>query len=361
MNNGITTIWPLTLEDLSIDTLPLTANYGMSAVERPGLGAARGQNFSFTRFNSRGFNFAILISGTGDTDIAGTILVRDCKLSVNTVADAVSQPVNVGNAASLVVEDSTLTGDANNDHAVYTIAVRNIAIRNNHISRHANSAIKLLTGGFRSAACPAVNDDYTAWSVTGNVIADSTLALAAYTYCDMHLAELTIAGNRIARIADTYAGDAAAIYIQANCQSVIQRVTQRDNVFEDIGLSGVYLLSSRQGGAPCADLSAEGTIGSFTSSGEKYTNWSISYPGAYYAISSQAGPQAHLRRVSISKLSVDGKGNGRAALNLAAFREAAVSGKVEINVTGVSSSPTSSLPTSSSPTPTAPRAAPNTP
>lgn len=356
LNNGIVTTWPLTLQDIGIDTLPLTANYGMSAVERPGRGVARGQNFTFTRFHSSGFNFGILISGTGDRDIAGAILVRDCKLSVNTVADAVSQPVNVGNAASLVVEDSTLTGDTNNDHAVYTIAVRNIAIRNNLISGHGNSAIKMLTGGFRSPACPAVNNDYTAWSVTGNVIADSKLALAAYAYCGMQLPELTIADNRIARIANTYAGDAAAIYIQANCQSTIQRVSQRGNVFENIGLSGVYLLSSVQGGAPCADLSAEGTIDSFTSSGEKYTNWSVSYPGAYYAISAQAGSQAHLRRVSVSKLSVDGKGNGRAALNLSAFQEVTVSDKVEINLARASSSPTSSSPSS-----TAPRAAPDIP
>ncbi len=334
LNNGITTTWPITLQDLSIDTLPLTADFGMSAVERPGRGRALGQNFTFTRFNSSGFNFGILISGASDTDIAGAILVRDCKLSVNTVADGVSQPVSVANAASLVVEDSTLTGDTNNDHALYAIAVRNIAIRGNLISGHGNSAIKMLTGGFRSPACPAVNNDYTAWSVAGNVITNSKLALAAYTYCDMQLPELTIADNRIARIANTYAGDAAAIYIQANCQSVIERVSQQDNVFEDIGLSGVYLLSSVQGGAPCADLSEEGTIDTFISSGEKYSNWSISYPGAYYAISSQAGSKAHLRRVSVSKLSADGQGKGRAALNLSAFQEVTVIDKVEINVAG---------------------------
>jgi hypothetical protein len=91
-----------------------------------------------------------------------------------------------------------------------------------------------------------------------NIIADSKLALAAYTYCDVRLPSLVIADNQIRNIANTYAGDAAAIYIQANCQSVIDRVMMSGNVFRDIGLSGVFLLSSIQGGRPVPTLLRQG-------------------------------------------------------------------------------------------------------
>jgi hypothetical protein len=223
-------------------------------------------------------------------------------------------------------------GDGTNDHALYLIAVRDVAIRRNLISGHGNSAIKVLTGGFHSPACPVRNDDYTGWSVTDNTITHSKIAIAAYTYCNIRLPELTIANNRIEDIANTYAGDAAAIYIQASCQSVMEKVTQSGNIFRNIGLSGVYLLSSVQGGPPCADLQGQGSIGSFTSSGETYRNWSTAYPGAYYAIASQARSSGKLGYASISQLTADGEGRGRAALNLSAFDRTDVAGKVELNV-----------------------------
>ena len=264
-------------------------------------------------------------------DDLGAVLVKDCKLSVNTQMNAVANPVNVRNADSLTVEDSTLTGDGNNDHAIYLISVRAVLVQRNLIRNHGNSAVKLLTGGFRADACPVpgVGGDYSSWVLRNNIIADSKLALAAYTYCDVHLPLLVIAENQIRNIANTYAGDAAAIYIQANCQSVIERVMMSGNVFRDIGLSGVFLLTSIQGGPPCADLAAQGTIESFVSTDDRFINFSISYPGQYSAISSSG---RNLRRADISHLRADGQTNGRAALNVSAVAQVSGFDTVEINL-----------------------------
>jgi len=314
LHHGISTSYPLTLQDIGIKTDPLTMNKGMVAVFRsdtsPIPGA--GQAFTFRRFHSSGFNFGIDIAGS--PDLLGEVLVKDCDISVSTEPDAVANPVNVRNSESLKVEDSTLTGDGNNDHGIYLIDVRKVLIQRNLIQNHADSAVKLLTDGFHAPACPAVNTGYSSWEVLNNTIADSKLALAAYTYCGVKLPSLVIAGNRISHIADANESDAAAMYIQANCQSVMEQVSMSENVFTDIGLSGVFLLSSIQGGPPCADLAARGTIASFVSTGDRFANFSLSYPGRYYAISA-SGP--NLRQASISHISTDRTGRG--ALNLGAF------------------------------------------
>ncbi|MGA3190652.1 MAG: right-handed parallel beta-helix repeat-containing protein [Bryobacteraceae bacterium] len=316
LNHGISTNDALTLQDLSINTTPLTANKGMVAVFRSDLIPGAGQTFTFLRFNSSGFNFGIDIAASADT--LGTVLVKDCDISVSTEVNAVANPVNVRNADSLTVEDSTLTGDGNNDHAIYLIGVRRVLIQHNLIQNHGNSAVKLLTGGFHAPVCPLLNNDYSSWVVLNNTITNSKLALAAYTYCDVKLPSLVIADNHISNIPNTYQGDAAAMYIQANCQSVMDQVTMSGNVFTDIGLSGVFLLSSVQGGPPCPEPAARGTINSFTSTGDHYTNFSLSYPGAYSAISA-SGP--NLLHASVSQLTTDGSGHG--AQNLGAFAHVA--------------------------------------
>jgi hypothetical protein len=311
LNHGIIASYALTLRDLAINTEPLATNKGMVAVFRSDLIPGAGQTYTFQRFNSSGFNFGIDIAAS-DGPI-GEVLVRECNLSVGTEAGAVANPVNVRNGESVTVEDSILTGDGRNDHGIYLIAVRKALIRHNVIQNHDNSAVKLLTRGFRSPACPALNDDYSSWMVLNNTIGDSKMALAAYTYCDVKLPSLVIANNRISKIIDRYEGDAAAVYIEADCRSVMEKVTMSENTFTDIGLSGVFLLSSIQGSAPCADLAARGTIQSFVSMGDRFTNFSISYPGAYSAISA-SGP--NVLEASISQLQTDSSGHG--ALNLGA-------------------------------------------
>ncbi len=285
----------------------------------------------FTRFNSSGFNFGLDINGSGDTDLLHSIVVKECNISVGTQADAVSNPINAANAETFSAEDSTLTGDQRGDHGLYLLSIRKVLIRNNVIQNHDNSAIKLLAGGFGpTAVCPEENHDYSTWTVTNNVIRHSKLALAAYTYCAVELPALVIAENVITDIPNKYAGDAAAMYIQANCQSTIDEVNLSGNEFRDIGLSGVFFLTSSQSKAPCADFKAEGTIRSFTSTGDRYINWSTSYPGDYYAITSSG---AHLLRASVTRMSVDGEGHGRAPLNLGAFQRVSVVDLDESNVT----------------------------
>jgi hypothetical protein len=341
LNHGIDANYALTLQDISINTAPLTTDKAMVAVFRSDASpiSGAGQTFTFVRFNSSGFNFGIDIAGgpTLDDDL-GAVLVKECDLSVNTAMNAVANPVNVRNGDSLTVEDSTLTGDGNNDHAIYLISIRKVLIQHNLIRGHGNSAVKLLTGGFRSEACPVsgVGGDYSSWVLRNNTITNSKLAIAAYTYCDVELPSLVIADNLISNIPNTYEGDAAAIYVQATCRSAISRVAMSGNVFQDIGLSGVFLLSSVQGGPPCADLTAEGTIGSFASTGDRFINFSISYPGMYYAISTSGG---NLRQAVISQLSADGQTNGRAALNLAAVGQVSVVDLKEVNLASPGAKP----------------------
>jgi hypothetical protein len=333
-NHGINANYALALQDISLNTAPLSTDEGMVAVFRKDSSTISGvgQAFTFVRFNSSGFNFGIDIAGgpTANDDL-GAVRVSECDLSVNTKPNAVANPVNVRNADSLTVERSTLTGDGNNDHGIYLIGVRQVLIQHNVIRNHGNSAVKLLTGGFRSDACPVpgVSGDYSSWVLRDNTITNSKLALAAYSYCDVQLPSLIIADNLIHDIPNQYEGDAAAIYIQANCRSVIGDVTMSGNVFRTIGLGGVFLLSSIQGGPPCADLAAQGTIRSFVSTGDRFINFSISYPGAYSAISTSG---RNLRRADISHLRVDGQSNGRAALNLRAVARVSVVDTIELNL-----------------------------
>jgi hypothetical protein len=331
-NHGVVASFPLSLQNLSLNTSPLTTNLGMVAVlSQPPPGGAAGNTFTFTRFNSSGFNFGLDINGTGDTDLLQSIVVKECNISVVTQAHAVSNPINAANAEFFSVEDSTLTGDQRGDHGLYLISIRKVLVLNNVIQNHDNSAIKLLAGGFGpTAVCPEENHDYSTWTVANNVIKHSKLALAAYTYCAVELPALIISGNLVTDIPNKYAGDAAAMYIQANCQSVIDEVNMSGNEFRDIGLSGLFFLTSPQGKAPCADLRAVGTIRSFTSTGDRYVNWSTAYPGDYYAITSSG---AHLLQASITRLSVDGQGHGRAPLNLGAFQKVSVVDLEEVNVT----------------------------
>ena len=157
LQHGIIADFPLTLQDVSMNTKPLSFNKGMIAVFRKDTkGPAIGQAYTFLRFNSSGFNFGIDIAGTSDLDLLGAVQVLKCNISVNTEPNAVANPVNVGNSASLTVEDSTLTGDQNNDHAIYLIGVRKVLIENNLIQNNGNSAVKLLTGGFKIHSVPSV-------------------------------------------------------------------------------------------------------------------------------------------------------------------------------------------------------------
>jgi hypothetical protein len=137
-----------------------------------------------------------------------------------------------------------------------------------------------------------------------------------YTYCDIRLPGILIADNVISDFPDTYAGDGGAVYIEASCQSVMEQVTLRGNTIQDVGLGGIFLLSATQPAAPCADFTAAGAIASFTSSGDKLVNWSTTSAGRYNAFSA-SGP--NLGRASISQLTADPQGHGRAVLNPAAF------------------------------------------
>ena len=103
------------------------------------------------------------------------------------------------------------------------------------------------------------------------------------------------------------------------------------NVFRNIGLGGVILLSTTQGTPPCADLASRGTIAQFTSTGDTFTNFSTSYPGKYFAISAN-GPK--ILRANISQITADGQTNGRAALNLGSVARATSANITEINLAG---------------------------
>lgn len=327
LNHAIVTGYPLTIQDLGINTEPIAEDLQMVAVFRSDTSpvASTGQAFTFQGFHSSGFNFAIDIAASAGN--LGDVVVRDSNLSVSTRAGAVSNPVNVRNAESLTVENNTLQGDGNNDHAIYLIGVRKILIRKNIIDHHGNSAIKMLTQGFHSPSCPALSSDYSSWIVMNNTITNSKLALAAYTYCDIRLPGLVIAYNRISNIDNQYEGDNAAMYIEAACQSEMENVTMAGNTFSDIGLSGVFLLSSTEG-LPCAAPRAHGTINSFSSTGDTFVNFSTAYPGAYFAISA-SGP--NLKHATIKGLRSDGRTNGRGPLNLDAFAEGSIAGDVEVN------------------------------
>ena len=350
LNNGIIANYSLTIQDLAINTTPLTLDYAMIAVERcgftpwvPGAGCrggtavpSAGETYTFVRFASHGFNFGLDISGTTNADVFASLMVEDSNISTNTAANKISEPINVTNLTQLTVENSTLTGDGHSDHGLYLIAVRGVLIRNNVLQGYQDSTVKILTEGYGAGGtCPVVNTDYTAWTVENNRISGSAaISIAAYTYCNIILPELTIAGNQISNMLDTYSGDGASVYIDAACQSVMQQVTMRGNVFQNVGLGGVILYSAGAA-APCADPRASGTIANFSSTGDKFINWSASFPRTYYALTA-SGP--NLLRASISQLNADGQNNGRAVLNPAifSFQQVAMTDNIEVH-TAISS------------------------
>jgi hypothetical protein len=308
-NHGIVANYSLTLQDIGIDTAPLHQDYGMAAVFRSDTAApASGQTFTFERYRSSGFNFGLDVAGTGTSDQLDAVTVRDCDLSVGSAWGAVSQPVNVRTARSVAIENNTLTGDANNDHAIYLIATRTVVIRNNTISKIQNSAVKILNGGFcgRTPGCaPDTGQDYSSWTIENNRISGAAMAIAVYVYGTTVLPLVDINHNQISDIVDTYAADAAAIYINVNDSASMVRVAVTSNIYRTLSLGGIFLVTSGQG-----------TIRTFESRGDTFINWSVSDPGTYFAISSSG---AGLREAVTGQLSMEPQGHGHAALNLKAF------------------------------------------
>ncbi len=325
LNHGMIANYSLTLEDLAINAKPLTEDRSMIAVFRCGYSPCRGgqaipssgQTFTFVRFASHGFNFGLGINGTTNADVIASVTVEDSNISTSTALNKVSNPINAANATQVTVENSTLTSDGHSDHAIYLIAVRGAAIRNNIIHDFQNSPVKIMTQGYGGGGCPSVNDDHTTWIVENNRIRHAAaIAIAMYTYCDIRLPKILIADNTITDFPDTYAADHGAVYVEASCQSTIEQVEMRGNTMQDVGLGGVFLLSAAQAAAPCADFHAAGTIANFSSTGDTIANWSTTSAGRYNAFSA-SGP--NLLHASISQLTSDGRGNGRAVWSKAAF------------------------------------------
>ena len=323
--HGIVANYGLRMEDIAVNTTPLTVNYGMIGVfGGTSIAAAPmlGYKFSFERFASHGFNFGLDINGTSETDLVASITVDQSDISVGTEINAVSQPINAANAAFLTVKNSMLTGDSvpggevRNDHAIYTIAIRGVLIQNNVIQNHGNSAIKLLQGGFHDTVCPT-NQDYTSWTIDNNRITGSRLAIAVYSFCDLVMPSVVFSNNTISDIQNNYLGDYAAVYVQANCRSNMQEVMSRGNTYAGLGLGGIVLASQVQGDKTCTAPEAQGTISNFTSSSDTFANWSIAAPGTFPAINSTGQNLIH---ATISWLSTSDE-NGSLPLNLSAFAE----------------------------------------
>jgi len=332
--HGIVANHSLWMQDIAVNTTPLTVNYAMIAVfGGTSIAAAPmlGQTFTFIRFNSSGFNFGMDINGTSETDLLASITVNECNISVGTEANAVSQPINAANAVFLTVENSTLTGDSipggsvNNDHGIYTLAIRGVLIQNNLIQNHGNSAIKLLQGGFSSPACPTIQN-YSSWTINNNRIVGSRMAIAVYSYCALVMPSIVISNNVISNIPDDYFGDYAAVYIESNCQSNMVQVVSSGNIFTNLGLGGIVLASQIEGDRTCTARTAEGTISNFTSTGDSFLNWSMSSAGTFPAINSTG---QNLMRAWVSELKADGGSSRNIALNLSAFASVSVTGTVE--------------------------------
>ena len=322
--HGIVANYSLQMQDIAVNTTPLTVDYGKVGVLGGTSAAAApmlGYTFTFVRFDSSGFNFGMDINGTSETDVLASIMVDDCNISVGTQANAVSQPINAANAVFLTVQNSTLTGNSmpggtiNNDHGIYTLAIRGVLIRNNSIQNHGNSAIKLLQGGFHAPACPTIQD-YTSWTIDNNRIEGSRMAIALYSFCALVMPSIVISNNQISNIPDNYLGDYAAVYVQSNCESNMVEVASSGNVFANLGLGGIVLASQIEGDTTCTATTAQGTISNFTSTGDTFLNWSLASAGTFPAINSTG---LNLIRASVSLLNADGGPNGSAALNLRAF------------------------------------------
>ncbi len=327
--HGIVANHSLSIEDLSVNTTPLTVDYGMIGVAGGTSIAAApmlGKTFTFVRFNSAGFNFGMDINGTSETDLLASITLDDCNISVGSGANAVSQPLNAANAVFLTVQNSTLTGNSipggtvNNDHAIYTLAIRGVLIRNNLLQNHGNSAIKLLQGGFFSLSCPTIQD-YTSWTIDNNRILGSRMAIAVYSFCALVMPSIVISSNQVSNIPDPYLGDYAAVYVQSNCQSNMVNVVSSGNTFTNLGLGGIVLDSQVENDPTCTSKTSQGTISNFTSTGDTFLNWSMTSPGTFPAINSTGQNLIH---ASVSQLNATSSGN--LALNLSAFATVTVSG-----------------------------------
>jgi hypothetical protein len=319
--HGIVANYSLRMQDIAVSTTPLAVDYGMVAVFGGKSAPMKGDTFTFVRFHSSGFNFGMDINGTSETDVLASILVDDCDISVGTGENAVSQPINAANALFLTVRNSTLTGDSvpggtiNNDHAIYTLAVRGVLIRNNLMRNHGSSAIKLLQGGFFAPACPTIQN-YTSWTIDNNRIEGSRMAIAVYSFCALVMPSIVISNNQISNIPDPYFGDYAAVYVQSNCQSNMVDVLSSANTFTNLGLGGIVLASQIEADTTCAATTAQGTISNFISTGDTFVNWSLAAPGTFPAINSTGQNLIH---ASISNLTADGAANGNPVLNLSAF------------------------------------------
>ncbi len=329
--HGIIANHSLVMQDIAVNTPALTVDYGMIAVVGGTSVAAApmlGDTFTFVRFNSSGFNFGMDINGTSETDLIASITVEQCSISVGTQANAVSQPINAANAVFLTVENSTLTGDSvpggvsNNDHGIYTLAIRGVLIQNNLFQNHGNSAIKLLQGGFFAPACPTIQD-YTSWTINNNRIEGSKMAIAVYSFCGLVMPSIVISNNQISNIPDSYFGDYAAVYVQSNCQSNMVNVASSGNTFTNLGLGGIVLASQIQADSACTATTAQGTISNFTSTGDTFLNWSMSSAGTFPAINSTG---ANLIKASVSQLKADSQLN---PLNLSSFESVNIAGSVQ--------------------------------
>jgi hypothetical protein len=109
-------------------------------------------------------------------------------------------------------------------------------------------------------------------------------------------------------------------------------IAMSGNTFQNITQGGVLIESSPQFPlGPCPSAALHGTVGNFSSTGDTFINWSTISAGTYFALSAN-GPAANLQQSTVTQLTADGQGNGRAALNLGAFAQLTASAITQINV-----------------------------
>jgi Pectate lyase superfamily protein len=334
---AITTSYQLTCADMAINTTPLANNnIGMIAVVRvTSVGVPSiGQKWSFVRFNSIGWNFGLDIGGDdNNTNMLQSITLRDCYIQTYTFTGSVSNQLDADNVQLLWVEDSYFIGDNHGDHSIYTIAARDIHIRHNFFTQEQNAAIKLITAGFGTGgACPLSNTDYNGFTVEDNTITNSAFAILSASYCSVVLPVITIANNRISNMYDSFEGDFGVVYIQSNCQSVIEHVNSIGNTFTNIGLSGIFIQSSIQfPTSPCPSNTLNGTVSNFSSVNDSFTGYSTNFSGVFPAINS--GGPGNLINAFITNLYADGAGTGAGALNLAVFTNTQIVNLMDVNAT----------------------------
>ncbi len=328
LTRGITTDYSLTMIDIAVNTTPLTGtNFGMTAVARGfnGTPTSVGQAFNFTRFASHGWNFGMVISGKNNfDDIWDSLIVQDSHIEVFTSANSVSNSINAANGKRAWIQNNVLTGDNNGDHALYTIAVRDVVITDNSFSNEANSAVKVLTSGFGvGATCPVTTNDYHSWNISGNTFRGTLLTASLFTYCSIELPAINFTNNTIIDSNDVYTPDFGTVYIQASCQSIIDHVNSSGNTFTGLGLGAIVLLSSVQSPSDgCADPMAQGTIADFTSTNDTVSDFSTASAGTFPAINSTG---SNLLRATIVNLHSNGGGG---PVNLGGFATVHIYGMV---------------------------------